>query len=50
MIHGIRKFRTTAYKAAEVASQVHVANPYGVRVSMAQRNVDGFVGGVSSLL
>lgn len=44
--HRIRNFGTTAYKAAEIASRVHSANPYGVRVSMAQRSVDGFVGGI----
>ena len=48
--HSIRKFGTTAYKAAEVASRVHSANPYGVRVSMAQRSVDGFVGGILTQL
>lgn len=42
---GLRSFGTTAGKAADVASRVHSANPYGVQVAKAQRHVDGFVGG-----
>ena len=43
---GIRNFGNTAYKCAEVANRVHSSNAYGVQVSKAQRQVDGFVGGL----
>ena len=45
MLRSLRKFSTTAYKTADVASRVHSANSYGVQVAKAQRHVDGFVGG-----
>ena len=43
--HSLRRFTTTAYRAAELATKVDAANQYGVRVSMAQKHVNGFVGG-----
>lgn len=41
----IRRFATTAYRAAEVASKVDAANQYRVQLAKAQGHVDGFVGG-----
>ena len=44
-LRGVRKFTTTALRAAELAQRVEAANAYGVQVSKAQKHVDGFVGG-----
>ena len=41
----VRRLTTTAYKAAEVASKVDMANQYGVQLAKAQGHVNGFVGG-----
>jgi len=43
--HGVRRFTTTAHKAAEYASKVDMANHYGVQLAKAQGHVNGFVGG-----
>ena len=45
----IRKFATTAYRAAEVASKVDASNQYGVQLARAQGHVNGFVGGMSDV-
>ena len=45
---GLRRFATTSYRAAELATKLDMANPYGVTVSKAQGHVNGFVGGASS--
>lgn len=42
---GIRRFATTALRAAEVASRADAANPYGVQLARAQGHVNGLVGG-----
>ncbi|KAI9707736.1 MAG: Cysteine synthase 1 [Candelina mexicana] len=46
---GIRRFATTAYRAAaESAQQVELANQYGIKVSKAQGVVDGFTGAIGN--
>ena len=45
----VRRFATTAYRAAETLSQIESSNPYGIQVAKAQGHVNGFVGGVSLL-
>lgn len=42
--HGVRKITTTACRAAEMATQIDAANPYGVQLARAQGHVNGFVG------
>ncbi|KAL8945255.1 MAG: hypothetical protein Q9211_000214 [Gyalolechia sp. 1 TL-2023] len=42
---GLRRFATTAYRTAEVASKTDASNSYGVQLSKAQGYVNGFVGG-----
>jgi cysteine synthase A len=42
---GVRRFTTTAWKAAETAAQMEGPNPYGIKVSTAQGIVKGLVGG-----
>ena len=44
--HGLRRFTTTAYKAAETLAQMEGPNQYGIQVAKAQRAVNGFVGGM----
>ena len=46
MFRGIRRFATTAYRAAELVSQVEASNAYGIKVSQAQGHVNGLVGGM----
>lgn len=41
----VRRFATTAFRAAHVASGVEAANRYGVQLAKAQGHVNGFVGG-----
>ena len=41
----LRRLTTTAYRAAEAASQVDMSNQYGVQLAKAQGYVNGFVGG-----
>ena len=41
----VRRFTTTALKAAEVASKADMSNQYGVQLAKAQGHVNGFVGG-----
>ena len=43
--HGVRRFTITAFRAAEIASKVDMANQYGVQLAKAQGHVNGFVGG-----
>ena len=42
---GVRRFATTACRAAETASQMEASNAYGIKVSKAQGQVNGLVGG-----
>ncbi|KAL9071026.1 MAG: hypothetical protein Q9161_004526 [Pseudevernia consocians] len=44
----VRRLTTTAYKAAEVASKIDMANQYGVQLAKAQGHVNGFVGAVGN--
>lgn len=44
--HGLRRFTSTAYKAAETLAQMEGPNQYGIQVAKAQRAVNGFVGGM----
>ncbi|KAL9586504.1 MAG: hypothetical protein Q9212_000864 [Teloschistes hypoglaucus] len=44
----IRRFATTAYRAAEVASKVDAANQYRVQLAKAQGHVNGFVGAIGN--
>ncbi|KAI4121355.1 MAG: hypothetical protein LQ338_006408 [Usnochroma carphineum] len=46
--HNIRRFATTAYRAAEVASKVDAANQYVVQLAKAQGHVNGFVGAIGN--
>lgn len=41
----VRKFATTTYKAAALATKVDAGNQYGVHLATAQQHVNGFVGG-----
>lgn len=41
----VRRFATTALRAAETVSQMESGNQYGIQVSKAQGHVNGFVGG-----
>ena len=41
----VRRFVTTAYRAAGIASKVDMANQYSVQLAKAQQQVNGFVGG-----
>jgi len=43
--HSVRRFATVAYRAAELASKVDMANQYGVQLAKAQQPVNGLVGG-----
>ena len=40
-----RTLTTTAYRAAEIASKVDMANHYGVQLAKTQGHVNGLVGG-----
>jgi cysteine synthase len=42
---GVRRFMTTARKAAETVMQMEGPNSYGIKVSTAQGIVKGLVGG-----
>jgi cysteine synthase A len=44
--HALKRFTTTAYKAAETLAQMEGPNQYGIQVAKAQRAVNGFVGGM----
>ncbi|KAL8953828.1 MAG: hypothetical protein Q9222_000337 [Ikaeria aurantiellina] len=48
MLRNVRKFATTAYRAAEVASKVDASNQYGVQLAQAQGHVNGFVGAIGN--
>ena len=45
---GIRRFATTARRAAETAVQMEASNQYGIGVSKAQGVVKGLTGGRST--
>ncbi|KAA6406507.1 MAG: cysteine synthase [Lasallia pustulata] len=45
---GVRRFATTAYRAAETVSQMESGNQYGIQVSKAQGHVNGFVGAIGN--
>lgn len=42
----VRRFTTTACRAAELASHVDAANRYRVQLAKVQGHVEGFVGGM----
>ncbi|KAI9822649.1 MAG: Cysteine synthase 1 [Pycnora praestabilis] len=44
----LRRFTTTAYRAAETLSQMEGPNPYGIKVAKAQGHVNGFVGAIGN--
>ncbi|MCJ1303018.1 Cysteine synthase 1 [Hypocenomyce scalaris] len=44
----VRRFATTAYRAAETVSQMESGNQYGIQVSNAQGHVNGFVGAIGN--
>ncbi|KAL8943694.1 MAG: hypothetical protein Q9216_000893 [Gyalolechia sp. 2 TL-2023] len=48
MSRGLRRFATTAYRTAELASKMDASNPYGVQLSKAQGYVNGFVGAIGN--
>ena len=43
--NSIRRYVTTAYRSAELASKVDMANSYGAQLAKVQGHVNGFVGG-----
>lgn len=45
---GLRRFATTAYRTAELASKMDASNPYGVQLSKSQGYVNGFVGAIGN--
>lgn len=47
---GVRKFATTAHRAAELATKVDTSNQYRVQLAKAQGHVNGFVGGIRRLV
>lgn len=42
---GARRFTMSARRAAETVAQMEAPNQYGIKVSKAQGNVKGLVGG-----
>lgn len=42
----VRRFTSTACRAAELASRVDASNQYAVQVAKVQGHVEGFVGGM----
>ncbi|KAL8769404.1 MAG: hypothetical protein Q9209_004632 [Squamulea sp. 1 TL-2023] len=44
----VRRFATTAYRAAELATKVDASNQYGVHLAKAQGHVNGFVGAIGN--
>ncbi|KAL8674862.1 MAG: hypothetical protein Q9168_000748 [Polycauliona sp. 1 TL-2023] len=44
----VRRFATTAYRAAELATKVDSSNQYGVQLAKAQGHVNGFVGAIGN--
>ncbi|KAL8959050.1 MAG: hypothetical protein Q9193_004014 [Seirophora villosa] len=44
----VRRFATTAFRVAQVASGVEAANRYGVQLAKAQGHVNGFVGAIGN--
>ena len=45
----MRRLSTTAYRAAEITSQVDKSNQYGAQLAKTQGHVNGFVGGEGKL-
>ncbi len=45
----LRRLTFTAYKAAQLATRIDMADQYGVQVAKAQGPVNGFVGGTETL-
>ncbi|KAI4282935.1 MAG: hypothetical protein L6R38_002554 [Xanthoria sp. 2 TBL-2021] len=45
---GVRKFATTAHRAAELATKVDTSNQYRVQLAKAQGHVNGFVGAIGN--
>ncbi|KAL8835691.1 MAG: hypothetical protein Q9170_003230 [Blastenia crenularia] len=45
---GLRRFATSAYRAAEVASKTDMSNQYRVQLAKAQGHVNGFVGAIGN--
>ncbi|KAI9827691.1 MAG: Cysteine synthase 1 [Sarea resinae] len=46
--HSVRRFATSARRAAETLSQMEGPNSYGIKVSTAQGTVDGFIGAIGN--
>ncbi|PBP27620.1 cysteine synthase [Diplocarpon rosae] len=46
--YGVRRFATTANRAAQTASQIEAANQFGIRVSTAQGIVKGLTGAIGN--
>ena len=46
--YSLRRLTYTAYRAAQLATKIDMANQYGVQVAKAQGPVDGFVGGMET--
>ncbi|MCJ1392929.1 Cysteine synthase 1 [Xylographa bjoerkii] len=46
--HSLRRFTTTASRAAETLAQMEAPNQYGIRVSKAQGHVNGLVGAIGN--
>ncbi|MCJ1407467.1 Cysteine synthase 1 [Ptychographa xylographoides] len=44
----VRRFATTAYRAAESLSQMEAPNQYGIKVAKAQGHVNGLVGAIGN--
>ncbi|KAL8783297.1 MAG: hypothetical protein Q9213_004731 [Squamulea squamosa] len=48
VFRNVRRFVTTAYRAAELATKVDMSNQYGVQLAKAQGHVNGFVGAIGN--
>lgn len=43
----VRRFATTAHRAAQLSSEVNIANEYRIKLAQAQGHVNGLVGGMN---
>lgn len=43
----VRRFTTTAHRAAHLSSEVNIANEYRIKLAQAQGHVNGLVGGMN---
>lgn len=43
----VRHFATTAHRAAQLSSEVNIANEYRIKLAQAQGQVNGLVGGMN---